>query len=95
MAKNVARPYMEITEDGTLRFGIAEYDDLDELYALLVEEAEVPSEWLYINRAKGRIEMPEEVAVELAEAIEGDVRFFIVEEYPTFEGIEVERVPLP
>ena len=95
MAKNVARPYMEITEDGTLRFGIAEYDDLDELYALLVEEAEIPPEWLYVNRAKGRIEMPEEVAVELADAIEGDVKFFIVEEYPTFEGIEVERVPLP
>ncbi len=95
MAGNVARPYMEITEDGTLRFGIAEYDDLDELYALLVEEAEVPAEWLYLNREKGRIEMPEEVAVELVEAIEGDVRFFIVEEYPTFDRLEVERVPLP
>ncbi|WP_456396816.1 radical SAM protein [Thermococcus sp.] len=95
MAKNVAMPYMEITEDGTLRFGIAEYDDLDELYALLVEEAEVPAEWLYVNREKGRIEMPEEVAVELAGAIEGDVRFFIVEEYPTFDRLEVERVPLP
>ncbi|WP_297092646.1 radical SAM protein [Thermococcus sp.] len=95
MAKNVAKPYMEITEDGTLRFGIAEYEDLDELYTLLVEEAEVPEEWLYVNRAKGRIEMPEEVAVELAEAIEGDVRFFIVEEYPTFDRLEVERIPLP
>ncbi|WP_297435523.1 radical SAM protein [Thermococcus sp.] len=95
MAKNVAKPYMEITKDGTLRFGIAEYGDLDELYALLVSEAEVPAEWLYINREKGRIEMPEEVALELAEAIEGDVRFFIVEEYPTFDRLEVERVPLP
>ncbi len=94
-AKNVAKPYMEITEDGTLRFGIAEYDDLDELYELLVEEAEVPEEWLYIHRKKGRIEMPEEVALELADAIEGDVRFFIVEEYPTFDRIEVERIPLP
>ncbi|NJE77310.1 radical SAM protein [Thermococcus sp. ES12] len=95
MARNVAKPYMEITEEGTLRFGIAEYDDLDELYMLLVEEAEVPPEWLYVNRERGRIEMPEEVAVELAEAIEGDVRFFIVEEYPTFDRLEVERVPLP
>ncbi|WP_148882977.1 radical SAM protein [Thermococcus aciditolerans] len=95
MARNVARPYMEITEDGTLRFGIAKYDDLNELYALLVEEAEVPAEWLYINRERGRIEMPEEVAVELAEAVEGDVKFFIVEEYPTWDRLEVERVPLP
>ena len=95
MAKNVARPYMEVTEDGTLRFGIAEYEDLDELYDLLVNEAEVPAEWLHINREKGRIEMPEDVAVELAEAVEGDVRFFIVEEYPTFDRIEVERIPLP
>ncbi|WP_297481296.1 radical SAM protein [Thermococcus sp.] len=95
MAKNVARPYMEVTEDGTLRFGIAEYGDLDELYDLLVNEAEVPAEWLHVNREKGRIEMPEEVAIELAEVIEGDVRFFIVEEYPTFDRIEVERIPLP
>ena len=94
-AKNVAKPYMEITEDGTLRFGIAEYSDLDELYELLVNDAEVPPEWLYINREKGRIEMPEEVALELAEAIEGDVRFFIVEEYPTWDRIEIERMPLP
>jgi len=41
MARNVARPYMEVTEDGTLRFGIAEYDDLDGLYEFLVEEAGV------------------------------------------------------
>ncbi len=71
MARNVAKPYMEITEEGTLRFGIAEYDDLDELYEFLIEEVEVPREWLYVNREKGRIEMPEEVAVELADAIEG------------------------
>ncbi|WP_457741693.1 radical SAM protein [Thermococcus sp.] len=94
-AKNVAKPYMEITEDGTLRFGIAEYDDLEDLYEFLVNEAEVPKEWLYINREKNRIEMPEEVALELAEAIEGDVKFFIIEEYPTFDRIEVERIPLP
>ncbi len=95
MARKVAKPYMEVTEEGTLRFGIAEYDDLDELYSFLVEEAEVPPEWLYINREKGRIEMPEEVAIELAEAVEGDVKFFIVEEYPTWDHLEVERVPLP
>ncbi|ASJ10273.1 Fe-S protein, radical SAM family [Thermococcus sp. P6] len=95
MARNVARPYMEVTEDGTLRFGIAEYEDLDGLYTLLVEEAGVPAEWLHVNREKGRIEMPEEVAVELAEAIEGDVRFFIIEEYPTWDRMEVERTPLP
>ncbi len=95
MARNVARPYMEVTEDGTLRFGIAEYDDLDGLYEFLVEEAGVPAKWLYINRERDRVEMPEEVAVELAEAVEGDVRFFIVEEYPTFDRLEVERTPLP
>ncbi|WP_175059231.1 radical SAM protein [Thermococcus sp. 2319x1] len=95
MAKNVAKPYMEITEEGTLRFGIAEYDDLIELYNLLVNEAEVPEEWLYINTKKGRIEMPIEVAEELADAIEGDVKFYIVEEYPTWDRIEVERIPLP
>jgi len=95
MARNVAKPYMEITKDGTLRFGVAEYGDLEELYMLLVEEAGVPKEWLHLNRKKGRIEMPIEVALELAGAIEGDVRFYIVEEYPTFDRMEVERIPLP
>ncbi|AHF79438.1 radical SAM protein [Thermococcus paralvinellae] len=94
MARNVAKPYMEITEDGTLKFAIAEYEDLDELYNLLVEEADVPEEWLYLNRKKRRIEMPIEVALELADAIEGDVRFYILEEYPTWDRIEVERTPI-
>ncbi|ALM76431.1 radical SAM protein [Thermococcus barophilus] len=94
MARNVAKPYMEITEDGTLKFAVAEYEDLDELYHLLVEEAEIPEEWLYLNREKGRIEMPIEVALELADAIEGDVKFYIVEEYPTWDRIEVERTPI-
>ncbi|NJE07029.1 radical SAM protein [Thermococcus sp. M39] len=94
MAKNVAKPYMEITEDGTLKFAIAEYEDLDELYNLLVEDAEIPEEWLYLNRKKRRIEMPIEVALELADAIEGDVGFYIVEEYPTWDRIEVERTPI-
>jgi len=94
MAKNVARPYMEITEDGTLVFGIAEYDDLEELYRVLTEEASVPRELVYINTDKKRLEMPVEVAKELSEAIEGDVKFFIVEEYPTWDRLEVEREPL-
>ncbi|WP_457754611.1 radical SAM protein [Thermococcus sp.] len=94
MAKNVAKPYMEITEEGTLKFAVAEYEDLDELYYLLVEEAGVPEEWLYLNREKGRIEMPIEVAFELADAVEGDVKFYIVEEYPTWDRIEVERTPI-
>ncbi len=94
MAKNVAEPYMEITEDGTLVFGIAEYDDREELYEFLVGEAGVPEELIKINRAKKRIEMPADMARELAEAVEGAVRFFIVEEYPTWDRIEVEREPL-
>jgi len=94
MARNVARQYQEMTEDGTLRFGVAEYEDLEELYSLLVEEAGVPEEWLYVNKKKKRIEMPEEVALEIVDAIEGDVRFYIIEEYPTWDRIEVERIPL-
>lgn len=94
MARNVVRQYQEITEDGTLRFGVAEYEDLGELYSLLVEEAGVPEEWLHVNKKKKRIEMPEEVALELVDAIEGDVRFYIVEEYPTWDRIEVERIPI-
>ena len=94
MAKNVARAYMEITQDGTLKFAVAEYENLMELYDLLVNDAEVPEEWLYLNLKKRRIEMPIEVAEELVDAIEGDVKFYVVEEYPTWDRIEVERIPL-
>lgn len=94
-AKNVAKPYQRITEDGTLRFGIAEYENIRKLYELLIEEAKVPEGFLHIDVEKNRIEMPEEVAIELAEAVEGNVRFFIVEEYPTWDRLEVERIPIP
>ncbi len=94
MAKNVAQPYMDVTEDGTLVFGIAEYDEPEELYRLLTDEAGIPRELLYLNTEKGRVEMPVEVARELANIVEGDVEFFVVEEYPTWDRLEVEREPL-
>lgn len=92
MVRNVVRFYMEVMEEGMFCFGIVEYDDFDEFYEFFVEEVEVLSEWFYINCEKGRIEMFEEVVVEFVDVVEGDVKFFIVEEYLMWDRFEVERI---
>ncbi|NPA47390.1 MAG: radical SAM protein, partial [Thermococci archaeon] len=94
MAENVARPYMDVTEDGTLIFGVAEYDEPEELYRFLAEDVGIPRDMIYLNVEKKRVEMPVDVAKELSNAVEGEVRFFVVEEYPTWDRLEVEREPL-
>ena len=89
-AKNVAMPYQVITKDGTLLTGIIEASPA---MALLImghlRREKVPVRLFSHNRAEKR--------VEVAPWVIGEVRGldrhrrFIIEEYPTADGLEVER----
>ncbi len=97
-AGNVARPFEEQTEEGTLVYGVLHPSDgrPGELAERLREEYEVPAEWIVVQ--DGRVETAPSVAEVLAEegqfeelAVEG----WLSEVYPTADRLEVERVPLP
>lgn len=94
--ERVAKPYMEHTEENTLVFGVLEGStgELTIAYDRLVTEYEVPVEWLGLrNDPTPRLEIAPWVLEEIYEAFL-DLQPCIVEEYPTSDRMEVERLPL-
>ncbi len=92
-AKNVARPWDVVTEDGTLVKGIIEGDDLEPLLRDLAKRHRIPKKLMGLDAAKRRIEIAPWILEEIAPKLHRPS--FVVEEYPTADGLEVERVRLP
>jgi len=85
MARNVRRPFDEVTDDGTLVYGKTSVEE-DRLEAL-----GVPAEYYAVKA--DHVEVAWWLLEEMIEA--GDVpRGEIVEQYPTYDGTVVERTPL-
>ncbi len=95
-AKNVAKPYEEITEDGLLVKGVIHGLPASKLAATrrhLVSKYRAPPKLIAIDREKKRIELPRQVAEKLAK-LEPDMKFALVEEYPTYDRLETMFIPL-
>ncbi|MFA5895635.1 MAG: radical SAM protein [Thermoplasmata archaeon] len=92
-AENVARPWDVITEDGTLVKGIIEGEGLDSLMREIARKFRVPQEFMGLDAARKRIEIAPWILEEIAPRLERPS--YVVEEYPTADGLEVERTRLP
>ncbi len=90
MAQNLKRPFEVITEDGTFLRGVIETQDIEELLDTLRNVHEVPDELMEVVGTK--LLIAPWVLEELSEELEG-VKY-ISEVYPTWDGLEVERIPL-
>lgn len=77
-AKNVANEYESITEDGTLLRGVIENCDI-----------RVPGPFKIID---GKIHTSVEVLYQIAEKLPEKAVAYISEVYPTWDGLEVERI---
>ncbi len=89
-AKNTARSIDVVTADGTIIRGIVESPDLDMAEAMLIA-AGVPRDQIARNHVKNRIEIPPWLLENLRKL---DLDIYEVEEYPTWDSIEVERVKI-
>ncbi|UCF49706.1 MAG: hypothetical protein JSU91_08150, partial [Thermoplasmatales archaeon] len=62
----------------------------------LNKEFKVHNNQLYVNKEKNRIELNililQKIAADLKKK---DLKCFLIEEYPTADNLEVERIPLP
>lgn len=97
-ARNVAQPYEVITEEGTVLKGIisSPTTSLNSIYQKLIRKYEIPKQILSINREKNRVETSIDVVFDLAaQLLQENIRCHIIEEYPTADRLEVERIPLP
>jgi pyruvate formate-lyase activating enzyme-like uncharacterized protein len=92
------KPFQEITRDGTFIFGIItppKYK-LDTVFKELQDQHKIPPELIEINILKNRIELAEWILVDIAaQLLQKGYLCYLVEEYPTTDRLEVERIPLP
>jgi pyruvate formate-lyase activating enzyme-like uncharacterized protein len=91
-AKNVVRPHELITEDSTLLKGVVETDDPAAVARDLQARFDVPPDLMVVDAGNGVLELAPWVIEELEDEIDGDC--FLVEEYPTWDRLEVERTPV-
>lgn len=91
-ARNIKRDYEELTEDATLILGIVEGDDLEEIYRYLKEKYDIPENLISVNYMRRRVELSPYILEEIAEEIPWEA--YEVEEYPTWDRLQVERMRL-
>jgi len=96
IAKNTAREFDEVTEDGTLVYGVIEGGN-QELVEETLENMEISSE--LFERKEEKIEIAwwvlEDLRNEIKEKLEPlGTKIFIIERYPFEDGMLVELIPL-
>jgi hypothetical protein len=90
-AKNIARPIDSVTRDGTIIRGVVEGGEPDIIYKDLLLLG-VPRDQMHVNYGKKRVEIPPWVLPDLKAHLHYDM--YEVEEYPTWDAIEVERIKI-
>jgi pyruvate formate-lyase activating enzyme-like uncharacterized protein len=97
-ANRTAKPSDVITKDGTFIKGTiyTSTRSLRTLSVLLKKTYNVPSHLIFIDYEKNRIELAawllEKIAPKLSQH---DYHCYLIEEYPTADRLEIERIPLP
>jgi len=87
----VAMAHDIVTDDGTILKGVVYADDLDEAAAALAR-LRVPAGLMRVDRGMGRVEVAPWRLRRVSRRL--PYSSYIVEEYPTFDRMEVERTPL-
>ena len=88
-AKNIARNNDFITRDGTIIKGIIEAEDKEAAVSFLLTSG-VAHDQIFVNSKKNRVEFPAWMIDSLRKT--DNFEIYQVEEYPTWDAIEVERV---
>ena len=92
-AESVAGKWDVVTEDGTLVKGVIEGEGLDALLRELARRHRVPTDLMRLDGSRRRIEIAPWILEEIAPRLGRPS--YVVEEYPTADGLEVERMRLP
>lgn len=97
-AKHTAKDYEIITTDGTLVKGIIQPVGISatKLYQWILQTYDIQEKFITINKEKNRIEIGLWILEKIAESLHQQGHHcFMVEEYPTADHLEVEKIPLP
>ena len=98
-AHNIALPFDCITEEGTILKGIIESETPSSLFVIEAQLKkqygfQTPKDYI-LNPQKNRIELHIDFIEKIAKNITTpNTRCAIIEEYPTADHLEVERIPI-
>jgi hypothetical protein len=99
-ARNIAKDFEEVNEDGLLMKGVIRLEnpterELMRLRDKLIRAYDIPENLIEIDREKMRLETTMEIAEGLSEVYKKkNLSYFLVEEYPTADRIETDVIPL-
>jgi pyruvate formate-lyase activating enzyme-like uncharacterized protein len=96
-AHHTAKPYQHVTPEGTLLFGIIEHtiDKLVKLNHELHSTHKIPDDMYLLNQELNRMEIAGWILEKLIPLLKKQgFHCFIIEEYPTADHLEIERIPL-
>ncbi len=88
-ASHTCKPYQQVTEDGTIVRGYVLTADLEGAKAALAA-AKVPADLMH--EGKDRVEVAPWILEKIAPKLK--YKCYLSEQYPTADGLEVERTPL-
>ncbi len=92
-ARNIAGPSDVITKDGTIIRGIIEGGDPGQILRDLVSIG-FPVDRVKINSARNRVEVPPWMLENLKPELKQKYELYQIEEYPSWDAIEVERLKI-
>ncbi len=93
-AKNVAKPFEIISDEGLLIKGVIEVESKSFL-DMLRRRYEIPEDLIRFDLEKRRVEIAPWILEEIADDLAKEkIKCYIVEEYPTADRLEVERILL-
>ena len=96
-AKNIAKNSDVITDDGTILKGIVTSSNKkpEQIYQFLIDGLKIEEQDMYIDEEKNRLEISPDVLEKISDKLKSEgFECFIVEEYPTADRLEVEKIPL-
>lgn len=97
-AKSITKRYDVISKEGTLLKGVIYSKTLsaEALYRLLKQEFKTEDNLIFLNKKKKRLEIAIWILEKIAPALKKrGIECYMIEEYPTADELEVERIPLP
>ena len=97
-AQNIVKKYEIITEEGTLLKGVIMKKKTPprQILICLNKEYHIPKKYLYLDDEKNRVETAVWILEDIAAILQKKgYSCFIIEEYPTADRLEIERIPLP
>jgi len=98
-ARSIAKPYDVITDDGTLLKGVIIHRSIVKLRSLhvkLIKEYSIPKRFVFFNKTQRRLETGGWILEEISDDVKKQgYECYLIEEYPTEDKLEVERIELP